>query len=113
MARSVATNAKVRRFIAGDFIARNVILLITMMEIVSVNVGTPRIIMRNDEEILTGIFKSPVRGPVVVRTLNLDDDRQADLKVHGGTYKAVYAYPAEHYPVWGSVYPELQLPWGM
>ena len=33
--------------------------------------------------------------------------------MHGGVYKAVYAYPAEHYPFWGSIYPELELPWGM
>ena len=41
----------------------------------------------------TGIFKEPVPGPVQLRTLNLDGDRQADLSVHGGPYKAVYAYP--------------------
>jgi MOSC domain-containing protein YiiM len=84
-----------------------------MMQIVSVNVGTPRVVQRGDNQILTGIFKSPVQGPVMVRTLNLDGDKQADLKVHGGVYKAVYAYPAEHYPFWGSIYPELELPWGM
>jgi MOSC domain-containing protein YiiM len=83
-----------------------------MMQIVSVNVGTPRIIGRAGREILTGIFKAPLQGPVVVRTLNLDGDKQADLKVHGGIYKAVYAYPAEHYPFWGSIYPELELRWG-
>src|SRR5262245_1751322 len=84
-----------------------------MMELVSVNVGIPKVIKRENNEILTGIFKSPVQGPVVVRALNLDGDRQADLKVHGGIYKAVYAYPAEHYPFWGSIYPELEFPWGM
>src|SRR5262245_29862888 len=84
-----------------------------MMEVVSVNVATPKVIKRDDTEILTGIFKSAVQGPVIVRTLNLDGDRQADLKVHGGVYKAVYAYPAEHYPFWGSNYPELEFPWGM
>lgn len=88
-------------------------MLIMMMQIVSVNVGIPKVIKRDDDEILTGIFKSAVQGPVVVRTLNLDGDRQADLKVHGGVYKAVYAYPAEHYPFWCSLYPELELPWGM
>ena len=82
------------------------------MQIVSVNVGTPTIIRRAGREILTGIFKAPLQGPVVVRTLNLDGDKQADLKVHGGIYKAVYAYPAEHYPFWGSIYPELELRWG-
>jgi MOSC domain-containing protein YiiM len=83
-----------------------------MMQVVSVNVGLPRTIIRGDQEIVTGIFKSAVHGPVVVRKLNLDGDRQADLRVHGGANKAVYAYPAEHYPFWGSVYPEMELPWG-
>jgi MOSC domain-containing protein YiiM len=48
----------------------------------------------------TGIFKEPVLGPVYVRTLNLDGDGQADLTVHGGVDKAVYAYPSAHYPDW-------------
>jgi len=52
-----------------------------MMEIVSVNVGIPRVIKRGVEEILTGIFKSAVQGPVIVRPLNLNGDQQADLKV--------------------------------
>ena len=52
-------------------------------------------------------------GPVPLRTLNLDGDRQADLSVHGGPYKAVYAYPSEHYPFWHQEFPKLDLPWGM
>jgi len=35
-----------------------------------------------------------------VHWLNLDGDRQADLSVHGGPDKAIYAYPSEHYPYW-------------
>jgi MOSC domain-containing protein YiiM len=50
---------------------------------------------------------------VRVRTLNLDGDRQADLSVHGGPDKAVYIYPAEHYPYWRGELPGLELPWGM
>ena len=48
----------------------------------------------------TGIFKEPVTGPVRAAGINLDGDRQADLSVHGGPDKAVYVYPAEHYPYW-------------
>lgn len=48
----------------------------------------------------TGIYKTPVAGPVIVRMLNLDGDEQADLTVHGGVHKAVYLYPAEHYEAW-------------
>jgi MOSC domain-containing protein YiiM len=49
---------------------------------------------------MTGIFKSPVSGRVAVRRHNLAGDGQADLTAHGGDYKAVYAYPSEHYPYW-------------
>ena len=49
----------------------------------------------------------------MLRTLNLDGDRQADLTVHGGPSKAVYAYPSEHYEFWRQELPEMELPWGM
>lgn len=51
-------------------------------------------------DILTGIHKKTVMGSVEVRPLGLAGDEQADLSVHGGLDKAVYAYPAEHYPFW-------------
>src|SRR5690349_23050913 len=69
------------------------------MRIVSVNVGLPRPALWHGREVMTGIFKEPVAGRVAVRTLNLDGDRQADLTVHGGVHKAVYAYPSEHYQI--------------
>ena len=83
------------------------------MKIISLNVGRPQLVVRNDEPISTGIFKSPVEGRVMMRTLNLDGDRQADLTVHGGPYKAVYVYPSEHYDFWKNELPEMDLPWGM
>jgi len=49
----------------------------------------------------------------MLRTLNLDHDRQADLSVHGGVSKAVYAYPAEHYGFWIKELPGMKLPYGM
>jgi len=49
----------------------------------------------------------------MMRTLNLDGDRQADLTVHGGPGKAVYVYAAEHYDYWKREFPEIDLPWGM
>ena len=45
--------------------------------------------------------------------MNLDGDRQADLTVHGGRNKAVYAYPSEHYVFWRREFPKMDLPWGM
>ena len=83
------------------------------MKLVSVNVGLPRVVMSNGDPVSTGIFKEPVAGRVMVRTLNLDGDRQADLSVHGGPSKAVYVYPSEHYDYWKRELPEMKLPWGM
>ena len=83
------------------------------MKIVSLNVARPRLIRYRGETINTGIFKEPVTGPVQLRSLNLDGDRQADLSVHGGPYKAVYGYPSEHYPFWRQELPDTSLPWGM
>lgn len=83
------------------------------MRLVSVNVGRPQLVMWNGQTVSTGIYKEPVEGRVALRTLNLDGDRQADLTVHGGTYKAVYAYPSEHYDFWRRELPGMQLPFGM
>jgi len=70
------------------------------MKIETVSVGRPRPVRWNGKEIRTSIFKSAVAGPVRVRRHNLDGDRQSDRRVHGGQYKAVYAYAAEHYDWW-------------
>ncbi len=83
------------------------------MKLVSLNVGVPRDVISKGRTVTTGIFKEPVEGRVLLRTLNLDGDRQADLKVHGGVHKAVYAYPAEHYDYWRRELPGVDLPWGM
>src|SRR5947199_1399289 len=82
------------------------------MRIVSVNVGLPRQVTWRGRAITTGIFKEPVAGRVAVRALNLDGDRQADLTVHGGQGKAVYAYPAEHYAYWRTELPGVELAHG-
>jgi MOSC domain-containing protein YiiM len=83
------------------------------MRILSVNVGLPREVTWQGKVVTTGIFKAPVNAPVMLRTLNLDGDGQADLTVHGGPSKAVYAYPSEHYAFWRPEFPEKNLPWGM
>ncbi|MDX1488944.1 MAG: hypothetical protein R3268_12125, partial [Acidiferrobacterales bacterium] len=61
------------------------------MKVISVNVSLPREVSWRGRAVTTGIFKRPVAGRVIVRTLNLEGDRQADLRVHGGPDKAVYA----------------------
>ncbi|HZR33558.1 MAG TPA: MOSC domain-containing protein [Terriglobales bacterium] len=82
------------------------------MKIISVNVGLPREVAWRGEMVRTGIFKEPVDGPVMIRELNLNGDQQADLRVHGGAKKAVYAYPAEHYDYWRRELPEVTFSWG-
>jgi MOSC domain-containing protein YiiM len=82
------------------------------MKLISLNVGRPQLMVYKGETISTGIFKKPVSGTVKLRTLNLDGDRQADLSVHGGPYKAVYGYPFEHYDYWHHELPETDLPAG-
>lgn len=84
-----------------------------MMKVVSVNVRLPSEVFRKGRSVTTGIFKEPVKGRVKVRRLNLDGDRQADLTVHGGPAKAVYAYPAEHYEYWRNELTDTELSWGM
>jgi MOSC domain-containing protein YiiM len=82
------------------------------MKLVSVNIGLPRQVTWHGGIVTTGIFKQPVHGRVTLRKLNLDGDRQADLTVHGGEYKAVYCYPIEHYGYWRKELPGRELPMG-
>ena len=79
------------------------------MQLLSVNVGPSRDVDWKGSSYTTGIFKSPVEGPVPLRTLNLDGDKQVDLSVHGGPDRAVYAYPAEHYAFWQTVRAQAQV----
>ncbi len=83
------------------------------MQILSVNVGQPRQIRTSNGTVLTSIFKSPVEGSVALREYNLAGDRQADLTVHGGPWKAVYLYPHEHYSYWAGELPGMELPFGV
>ena len=83
------------------------------MKVLSINVGLPRKVLYNGQIINTAIFKDPVKGPIMLRKLNLDGDRQADLTVHGGIDKAVYSYPVEHYDYWRKQFPDMDLTWGM
>jgi MOSC domain-containing protein YiiM len=83
------------------------------MKLISLNVARPQLALYRGTTISTGIFKKPVTGPIPLRTLNLDGDRQADLAVHGGPYKAVYGYPSEHYDFWRHELFGATLPWGM
>jgi ferredoxin-NADP reductase/MOSC domain-containing protein YiiM len=71
--------------------------------LVSVNVGMPKDVSWNGKTVRTGIWKSPVDGPVMVRRLNIDGDGQGDLAGHGGEQRAVMVYQTESYDYWRDV----------
>lgn len=81
--------------------------------IVSLNVGLPRQVQAGKRLVLTSIFKDQVAGRRAVKFHNIEGDRQSDLRVHGGPYKAVYCYPAEHYSYWREQLPGMHLPHGI
>jgi len=74
-----------------------------MPKVLSINVATARPMQIGGRSVMTAIAKQAVDAPVDVRPLGLAGDEQADLSVHGGLSKAVYAYPVEHYPFWRTV----------
>ncbi len=68
--------------------------------VISVQVAQARKVQIAGRAILTAIHKTAVAGASAVGPLGLRGDEQADLSVHGGLDKAVYAYPSEHYAFW-------------
>lgn len=71
-----------------------------------VSIQTGHIAPLGPEGVASAFVKRPVSGPVRIGALGLEGDQQADLTVHGGTDKAVYFYPAEHYPRWAADVPQ-------
>ncbi len=71
--------------------------------VLSVNVSVARRLVAGERTVMSAIGKQPVAGPVAVGPLGLAGDEQADLSVHGGRSKAVYAYPSEHHAFWRTV----------
>jgi MOSC domain-containing protein YiiM len=82
------------------------------VKLVAIHVGGPRDVPWQGRTVRTSIFKTPVSRRVQVARVNVEGDEQSDLSVHGGPGKAVYAYPAEHYPFWRRELPDAELTWG-
>ena len=81
--------------------------------VISLNVATAREIDIDGRPVLSAIGKRSVEGPRRVGLLGVEGDEQADLTVHGGLARAVYAYPQEHYPFWNTVRAQVgAAPWG-
>lgn len=72
------------------------------MKLLSVNISQPKEIPYRDSTLVTSIYKEPIDQRVMLHILSLEGDGQADLKNHGGIYKAVYVYPHEHYATWAT-----------
>lgn len=83
-------------------------------QLLSVNTAAVSPIEIQGRRIMTSIVKRAVSTPaaphrIAVRPLGLEGDEQADLSVHGGLSKAVYAYPHEHYAFWQTVRAQAQV----
>ncbi|MDH3759567.1 MAG: MOSC domain-containing protein [Gammaproteobacteria bacterium] len=76
------------------------------MRLQSLNISRSKAIFHKGEEVQTGIFKAPAKGPLMARTLGIEGDEQADLVLHGGIDKAVYAFPSEHYSYYQNILSE-------
>lgn len=83
------------------------------MQIVSVNTGEPRTIRWKGTDVVTGIFKFPVEGPLFLGENGVTGDHVMDSRYHGGKDKACYLYSADHYEYWKSSYPDADWEWGM
>lgn len=83
------------------------------MKLVSLNVGRPQQVEWAGKLVRTGFFKEAVSGKRQVSFLNIDGDEQADLRVHGGVNKAVYAYDLSHYHHWQEILQRDHWPYGL
>ena len=87
--------------------------------LLSLNTAQASAVAINGRKVMTAIGKRPVEGERAVLPLGIEGDEQADLSVHGGRSKAIYAYPSEHYGFWQTVRAQARvalwdeaLPWG-
>src|SRR5262249_14860859 len=71
-----------------------------MPSLLSVKVGMPQNVAWQGRTVYTAVWKHPVRGPRMVRQLNIDGDGQGDLVGHGGEHRAVFVYQIDSYHYW-------------
>ena len=72
------------------------------MKVLSVNIGSLNVVLRNGKKVKSGIFKKPMEGSIEASSLGFEGDCQANKKLHGGIEKAICVYPSEHYEAWRS-----------
>lgn len=72
----------------------------TRARLVSLNVGMPRSLDHRGRVVQSGIFKTPVEGPLRIDETWLQGDDQADKVGHGGPNRRVCVHPLENYSYW-------------
>ena len=83
------------------------------MIIISTNLAQPKMVSWRGQKVSTGIFKYPVKEPILLKEDEVDKDLIADKRVHGGEFKACYLFSSEYYSYWKKLYPNLDWNWGM
>ena len=83
------------------------------MKIISTNIGSPVIFSWKGREVATGLFKYPVPSPIMLEKEDVTNDHVIDRRYHGGTDKACYFYSADNYDYWKSLYPKMEMQFGM
>lgn len=83
------------------------------MIIISTNLAQPKMVSWRGQKVSTGIFKHPVKEPILLKANEVDKDLIADKRVHGGEFKACYLFSSEYYSYWQNLYPNLVWNWGM
>ena len=83
------------------------------MKITSTNIAKPTTIIWNQQEVVTGIYKTPTTNPIYLGKDIVKDDEVTDRKHHGGEFKACYLFSEKHYAYWKKLYPKLDWNWGM
>ena len=83
------------------------------MKIISLNIGEKKTIFWRGKMVETGIFKSAVKGPLLLGKEDVDQDNVMDRRVHGGINKAVYGFSFEHYEYFKTLHPKLNWQFGM
>ena len=83
------------------------------MKIIATNLGKKTLANWRGKKVNTGIFKTPVPGPIYLGREIVTDDMIADRRVHGGLDKACYLFSSDHYSYWQKLYPGLNWNWGM
>ncbi|MFH6768217.1 MOSC domain-containing protein [Gaetbulibacter aquiaggeris] len=83
------------------------------MQIISTNIAQPTTIVWNGQEVVTGIFKTPINKSIFLGKHDVKGDEVTDRIHHGGEYKACYMFSADQYPYWKNLYPHLNWQYGM